>query len=249
VIPFLAIVRLTLRQFLRSKSVLVVVGITLFPVLFALIPQISSDKETLRQIRDIIGNTIYLDLFAATLLPLATLVLSTAAFGDELEDKTLQYLTLKPIARFQIALAKFLAVLIVTIPITWFGLLVTWTVGSWGYLDDTRDLIWPMFASSAMGIIGFSAVFMFVSLLIQRALLAGIFYVFIWETALSRYLPGIRAVSIRHYTQSMFVRFVDDRRFLIDQLAATSTILITVACIGIVSLVLTTWRLRTMNLE
>jgi ABC-2 type transport system permease protein len=249
VIPLFTIIRLTLRQFLRSKSVLVVLGISLFPVLFAIIPHLASREPTLRTIRDVIGNTIYLDLFAATLLPLATLVLATAAFGDELEDKTLQYLTLKPIGRLHIAIAKFIAVLLVTLPIVWSGLLVTWVVGSWGKLGDNTELIWPMLASSTVGILGFGALFLLVSLVIQRALLAGIFYVFIWETALSRYLPGIRSISVRHYTQSMFVRLAGDRAFQIDSVAATSTIVITVVGIVVISLGLATWRLRRMNLD
>lgn len=247
--PLFTIIRLTLRQFLRSKSVLVVLGISLFPVLFAIIPHLASREPTLRTIRDVIGNTIYLDLFAATLLPLATLVLATAAFGDELEDKTLQYLTLKPIGRLHIAIAKFIAVLLVTLPIVWSGLLVTWVVGSWGKLGDNTELIWPMLASSTVGILGFGALFLLVSLVIQRALLAGIFYVFIWETALSRYLPGIRSISVRHYTQSMFVRLAGDRAFQIDSVAATSTIVITVVGIVVISLGVATWRLRRMNLD
>lgn len=247
--PLFTIIWLTLRQFLRSKSVLVVLGISLFPVLFAIIPHLASREPTLRTIRDVIGNTIYLDLFAATLLPLATLVLATAAFGDELEDKTLQYLTLKPIGRLQIAIAKFIAVLLVTLPIVWSGLLVTWVVGSWGKLGDNTELIWPMLASSTVGILGFGALFLLVSLVIQRALLAGIFYVFIWETALSRYLPGIRSISVRHYTQSMFVRLAGDRAFQIDSVAATSTIVITVVGIVVISLGVATWRLRRMNLD
>lgn len=243
------IIRLTLRQFLRSKSVLVVVGISLFSVIFAIIPHFANREQSLRTFRDIVGNTIYLELFAATLLPLATLVLATAAFGDELEDKTLQYLTLKPMGRLKIVLAKFIAVLLVTIPVVWGGLLVTWVVGAWGRLGDMTDLIWPMLASATVGILGFGALFMLVSLLIQRALLAGIFYVFIWETALSRYLPGIRTISIRHYTQSMFVRLVDDRAFEISHVAATSTVIITIIGLVVVSLGLSTWRLRRMNLD
>lgn len=246
--PLFTIIGLTLRQFLRAKSVLVVAGISLFPVIFAIIPHFANRQRVL-PIRDIVGNTIYLDLFAATLLPLATLVLATAAFGDELEDRTLQYLTLKPISRLQIVLAKFFAVLLVTVPIVWIGLMVTWTVAAWGHLGDNTDLIWPMFAGSLVGVLGFGSLFMLVSLLIHRALLAGIFYVFIWETALSRYLTGIRTISIKHYTQSMFVRLADDRLFRIDSVAATSTIVATVVGIVVVSLGLATWRLRRMNLE
>lgn len=247
--PFLAITRLTLRQFLRSKSLLVVIVIGFFPVLFAILPHLRSETITLRELRRALGNDIYLGLFAGTLLPLATLVISTSALGDEIEDKTLQYLTLKPIARFQIVFAKFVAVLIVGLPIILAGLATTWLVASWGRLDDMRDMLWPMLAGATVGVLGFGAIFMLVSLFIQRALLVGIFYVFIWETALSRYLPGIRSFSIRHYTQSTFVRLLDDRGIRLDGVAALSTIQITIVSIVVVCMVLATWRLRTMNLE
>lgn len=247
--PFLAITRLTLRQFLRSKSLLVVIAIGFFPVLFAILPHLRSEEITLRALRRALGTDIYLGLFAGTLLPLATLVISTSALGDEIEDKTLQYLTLKPIARLQIVLAKFVAVLIVGVPIILAGLATTWLVISWGRLDDMRDMLWPMMAGAIVGVLGFGAIFMLVSLFIQRALLVGIFYVFIWETALSRYLPGIRSFSIRHYTQSTFVRLVDDRSLRIDGVAALSTIQITIVSIVVVCMALATWRLRTMNLE
>lgn len=247
--PLLAITRLTLRQFLRSRSLLVVVAIGFFPVIFAILPHFAGEELSLREVRRVLGNVIYLGLFAGTLLPLATLVLSTSALGDEIEDKTLPYLTLKPIARFQIVLAKFIAILIVTIPIILAGLAATWVVAAWGRFDAMRDMLAPMLAGAVVGVLGFGAIFMLVSLYIQRALLVGIFYVFIWETALSRYLPGIRTFSIRHYTQSTFVRLLDDRGIRIDSVAALSTIWITIAAIVVVCLVLATWRLRTMNLE
>lgn len=247
--PLLAITRLTLRQFLRSRSLRVVVAIGFFPVIFAILPHFAGEELSLREVRRVLGNVIYLGLFAGTLLPLATLVLSTSALGDEIEDKTLPYLTLKPIARFQIVLAKFIAILIVTIPIILAGLAATWVVAAWGRFDAMRDMLAPMLAGAVVGVLGFGAIFMLVSLYIQRALLVGIFYVFIWETALSRYLPGIRTFSIRHYTQSTFVRLLDDRGIRIDSVAALSTIWITIAAIVVVCLVLATWRLRTMNLE
>lgn len=247
--PFLAITRLTLRQFLRSKSLLVVVAIGFFPVLFALLPHFRGGELPIRDARRILSNVIYLGLFSGTLLPLATLVLSTSALGDEIEDKTLQYLTLKPVARLQIVAAKFVAILIVTIPIILAGLATTWAVISWGKLDAMRDMLWPMMAGAVIGVLGFGAIFMLVSLFVQRALLVGIFYVFVWETALSRYLPGIRSFSIRHYTQSTFVRLVDDRAIRLDGVAALNTIWITIAVIVVVCGVVATWRLRTMNLE
>jgi ABC-2 type transport system permease protein len=245
----LTITLLTLRQFLRSKAILVVAGISLFPVLFAIIPHLIPDQPSVRDLREIVGDVIFLGFLASTLLPLATLVLSTSALGDEVEDKTLQYLALKPISRTRIVLEKFLAIMLVTIPIVWFGTALTWAVASWGQFDAMRDMLWPMLAGTMVGMLGFGSLFLFLSLVIPRALLFGVFYVFIWETSLSRFLPGIRSISISHYTRSIFVRLLDDRRITIDGPSATQTIVVTITCVILISLVLTTWRLRSMSLD
>lgn len=243
------VMRLTVRQFLRAKSVLVVAGICAIPILFGIIIRLADSDLRAWEMRDILATTIYLGLFSSTLLPLAALVLSTAALGDELEDKTLPYLTLKPIGRARIVIEKFLGTLVITVPIAWVALLGVWLVVSWGNLEATRDIVWPMLISSLAGIAGFSAVFMLISMFMQRALILGVFYVFVWEATLSGFLPGIRTISIRHYMQSIFVRVLDDDTVTLNAASRLSTATITVVAIVAVSLALATWRLRRMNLE
>ncbi|MBA2468344.1 MAG: ABC transporter permease [Chloroflexia bacterium] len=245
----LTITTLTIRQFLRSRSIYVVLGISLLASVLAIIVQATPGEMSIRDLRAIFANDLYQDLIAATLLPLATLVLSTAAFGDEIEDRSLQYLTLKPIGRFRIVFEKLLAVIVVMVPIVWLGIAVTWAIVAFGNVDALRDLLWPALASSLVAIVGFGSLFMLLSMVMQRALLAGIFYVFVWETALSRFLPGIRAISIRHYTQSLFARLVDDRRIDVPQLSAQSTVIVTTVAICVICVILATWRLRSMSLE
>ncbi len=245
----LTITTLTIRQFLRSRSIYVVLGISLLASVLAIIVQATPGEMSIRDLRAIFANDLYQDLIAATLLPLATLVLSTAAFGDEIEDRSLQYLTLKPIGRFRIVFEKLLAVIVVMVPIVWLGIAVTWAIVAFGNVDALQDLLWPALASSLVAIVGFGSLFMLLSMVMQRALLAGIFYVFVWETALSRFLPGIRAISIRHYTQSLFARLVDDRRIDVPQLSAQSTVIVTTVAICVICVILATWRLRSMSLE
>ncbi len=240
---------LTIRQFLRSRSLIVVAAVSLLPILFALIPHLISEEFSVRDLRETMSDIIYLPFIATTLLPLATLVLATSALGDEIDDKTLQYLALKPISRFRIAFEKWLAMMVVTVPVVWIGIMVTWLIVSWGNVGEMTDMVWPLLASSLVGVVGFGSIFLLLSLFIQRALLFGVFYVFIWESTLSRFLPGIRSISISHYTRSLYVRLLDDRRVMIDGPSATSTIIITIVCIVIVSLLLSTWRLRTMAME
>ncbi len=245
----MTVTQLTIRQFLRAKSVLVVAAICAIPILFAVIARMAQPDMRDWEMRDLLANSIFIGLFSSTLLPLASLVLSTAALGDEIEDKTLQYLMLKPVSRTRIVLEKFLGTLLITVPISWGALLAVWLVLSWGKLDVTRDMVWPMLVASLAGIAGFGALFMLISLFVQRALILGVFYVFVWEATLSQFLPGIRTISVRHYMQSIFVRLLDDPAVELDGLSRLSSASITVVAIVVVSLVLAAWRLRRMNLE
>jgi ABC-2 type transport system permease protein len=245
----LTITSLTIRQFLRARSIYVVAGICLLAALFAVVPRIGISNPSARNLREAFADVLYLGLFSGTLLPLAVLVLATAAIGDEIDDRTLQYIMLKPISRTRILFEKFLAVVIVLLPIIWAGIAITWTVVAFGYFSELQDLLWPALASSLVAIFGFGALFLLVSTLVNRALLIGVFYVFVWETSLSRVLPGLKSISIRHFTQSMFVRLVDDRRITLSGASAETTVIIATICIVIVSLTLATWRLRSMSLD
>jgi hypothetical protein len=141
----------------------------------------------------------------------------------------------------------------VTVPIAWASLLTVWLVISWGDLDATQDMVWPMLAASLAGIAGFAGLFMLISLYAQRALLIGVFYVFVWEAALSQFLPGIRTISIRQYMQSIFIRLLDDPVVVGvnegDTAARLSTAAITIVAVVVVSVAWSTWRLHRMNLE
>jgi ABC-2 type transport system permease protein len=245
----LTILQLTVRQFLRAKSVLVVAGICAIPIIFALILRMAEPNFSVEDMRMVLSEAIFLGVFSSTLLPLAALVLSTAALGDEIDDKTLHFLALKPVSRLRIAVEKYLGTLLITVPIAWVALFAVWLVVSWGETDATRDLLGPMLIASLAGVACFAALFQLISLYVPRALLVGIFYVFVWEATLSQFLPGIRTISIRHYMQSIFVRLADDPEITLDGVSRLSTASITIAVIIVLSLLLSAWRLRHMNLD
>lgn len=245
----MTITSLTIRQFLKSRSLVVVAIICLIPLAIAIVPHLINDSQSLRSIRGTLGNTIFLTLYATLLLPISAMVLASAAIGDEIEDKTLYLLALKPVSRFRIVAEKLLAVLAVAVPTVWISITTVWAVISWGRFDTMRDMLWPMLASSLVEIIGFGSIFLAVSLYMRRTLLFGMFYVTIWEGALSVWLPGIRSFSISHYGRSIFVNLVDDRNLTITDPASTGRVVIIVGLITIVSLALGTYRLRRMQID
>ena len=51
------------------------------------------------------------------IMPIVTMTVASAAFGNELEDRTLYYLVLKPVSRVHIALAKLAATFALAAPV------------------------------------------------------------------------------------------------------------------------------------
>jgi ABC-2 type transport system permease protein len=254
----LPILTLTVRQFLGGKAVRVVVALSFIPCLFAAIYLINTEIATPREFLVELFKEV---LIAPILLPITVLILATAALGNEVEDRTLPYLTLKPVARLRIVLEKLFGVLVVALPAVLAGLAATALIVAQGQDDYAvvarragdglalGPVVRAMLGAAAVGTVLIAAVFLAISLVIPRALLAGIVYVFAWESLLGRFLPGIRVVSVRHYVQSVFVALLDDPDVTIRSATSLRGSLITVAVVCVLAILFATWRLRSMNLE
>lgn len=242
--PF-PILELTLRQFSGGKAVRIVTLFALLPALFAGIYWLDSGGILPREFLD----GLYINIISATVLPIGTLILATNALGNEIEDRTMVYLVLKPISRLRIVLEKFVAVVATATLLLWIGNTLSWLLVMRGDAGDSIDLFVAMQISTLAGVLANAALFMAVSLIVPRALLAGIMYSLLWESTFTRFIPGIRLMSIRHYVQSMYVRIANDAEIVLDDAMQLGPALIVLAIVVVVSLGIATWRLRTMNLE
>jgi ABC-2 type transport system permease protein len=242
----LPVFTLTVRQFAGGKAVRVVAGLSFLPALFALIYLINPDVDDPRHF---VATTMFRGLIVAPLLPITVLILATGALGNEIEDRTLPYLTLKPIGRLRIVVEKFVGVIAVAAPLISAGTAATYFLAFRGESGDNLRMLWAMLAAILVGVVGYGAIFLLVSLLITRALLAGIIYALLWESLLGRFLPGLRVVSVRHFVESVFVKILDDPEVTVKSATSITASLITIGAATVLSIILATWRLRRMSLD
>jgi ABC-2 type transport system permease protein len=236
----LPVTTLTVRQFTGGRTARLALVLSLIPALFAAIyvarPWEVTPAEFLID--------LFRELIVPTLLPIVVLLPATAAFGNELEDGTLPYLLMKPVSRLRLVLGKYAAVLLVTVPALLAGLVVTTLVASRG--PDARDLeriLVAMAGASVAAAVLLSAVFVLVSLIVPRSLLAGMIYIFAWESLLGRFLPGVRAISSREYALRVFDGLLSDD--FPTALSASLTMLV----VAVVCLLLAVWRLRSIQVD
>ena len=236
----LPVTTLTVRQFTGGRTARLALVLSLIPALFAAIYVARPWDVT----PDEFAIDLFRELIVPTLLPIVVLLPATAAFGNELEDGTLPYLLMKPVSRLRLVLGKYAAVLLVTVPALLAGMAVTTLVASRG--PDAGDLgriLVAMAGSSVAAAALLGAIFLLVSLVIPRALLAGMIYVFAWESLLGRFLPGVRAISSREYALRVFDGILDN-----DVPTAWNAAL-TMLVVAAVCLLLAVWRLRSMQVD
>lgn len=140
----------------------------------------------------------------AGLIPITTLVLATASLGDPAEDATLVHLWLRPVRRWHLAVASWLAALTVSVPLAVIPMTVAAAVCGVG-----GSLVAGTFVAGLFGAAAYGAVFVWFGLRVQRALPWGLAYVLIWEGAIAGTGVGLSRVSIRGYTQSILRAFFD----------------------------------------
>ncbi len=134
----------------------------------------------------------------AVLLPITALVVSSAGFGDTIDDGTLVYLWMRPVARWQLALAALLAALTIATPLTVLpAALVPVVMGS------PSTLVLPALSAATIGLIAYCCIFLALGLRSKRALMWGLLYIFIWEGFVAQAGGNSARLAVRAYTQAV----------------------------------------------
>jgi ABC-2 type transport system permease protein len=203
-----AIFVLTLRQLAGSRRLWLVLLLVSLPVLAGLLFHAAEHTATAAEFAD----DITASLLASGILPLVVVLLATSAFGNELSDRTLGYLVLKPVPRWQIVAPKLLATLVVGgVPVALSGLAAVLVIeegDAGGALATGLGLL--------VGAAAYAAIFLWAGLASRHALIIGLVYVFVWEASLAAYLDGIRFLSVRRYTLALISGLDPDRLATLD---------------------------------
>jgi ABC-2 type transport system permease protein len=218
------ILGLTLRQLLFRKSTLLLVGLGFIPVLIAVIFKLSNPDEDPERWT---ARVLLTPIIVTGVLPLTALMFGVSALGDELEDGTAVYLLTKPLQRWKVLLPKVLAPWLLTSTFVFLATVVSGFIA----LGELSALTWAFAVASVIGAMAYSAVFVLLSIVTTRALVAGLIYVFLWEGALTGIFEGLRNLSIRHYTLGIAGWLADAAPATFDASLSGTTALILTAVV------------------
>ena len=139
------------------------------------------------------GTPVLVGLGLAVVLPVTSLIVGTGVLGSEVDDGTIVHILTKPLPRRDIILAK----LGVAVGVSAVTSAVPMFVA--GTLADSARLGLGLAAASVVGAFAYSALFVLLSLVTKRPVLAGLVYILVWEGLLGRFVAGTRVLSIEQY--------------------------------------------------
>jgi ABC-2 type transport system permease protein len=147
----------------------------------------------------VFANWMVFTIFLSFLLPIWSLSFATDAFGNELEGGTLIWLMSLPLPRPAIYLAKFVALLPVTLAFNFGGFaLLCLAAGTAGH--RALQLFWP---SVLWGSMAFTSLFHLMGASFRRSAVTALVYSFFLETILGN-MPGtMKRISIGYYVRCM----------------------------------------------
>jgi ABC-2 type transport system permease protein len=172
-----------LRDFLRLKRILPWIGLgILSAVIGKAWHQVVPDATQAQQYGDVAAMLVF------RMVALASAIFTTSIISQEVEQKTIVYLLTRPVPRWKLLLMRYLASVVVVAGI---GILSACMLS--GALFGPRflqnDLLLNDMKAIVVGALGYGALFLFVSLLFNRAMIICVLFAFGWETSIPN-LPG-----------------------------------------------------------
>lgn len=180
--------------------------LSFLPVLMALIIKftiIFSDRRSLSGLY--IFSNIIVVFYLQFLILLLALFFGTSICSEELENRTLTYLTTRPLPKSAVVIGKFAAYSVLTCAMTAIGIVLAFIIlnldnlNHWeGYSILLRDVgvLW-------LGLLCYTAFFTFIGSFLKRSIMFGLIFCFGWENMI-QYFPGsTQKFAIVHYLKSL----------------------------------------------
>ena len=147
-------------------------------------------------------------LFLHFLLPLMSVFIGTAIIADEVEERTLPYLLVRPIPRRTIVIAKTLAgaltvglILFVSLGLTYSILVIDGGVKGW--ISNIPKLL-QSGGVLLLGLLVYVPIFGFFGGTVKRPVLAGLLFTFGWESTVGFFPGNVKLISVVHYLHVLY---------------------------------------------
>jgi ABC-2 type transport system permease protein len=213
---------LTLRQHLHGKRWMIMGVLFLLPAGLGVLM-----RGTAPNVPSIgLEFALVFMLIPQALLPLAALLYATGVIEDELEEQTITYLLIRPIPKWALYVVKMLATVTTTVLLVSLFTVLTFAAiflgGDLSSADFVRRCLIAI-AIHSTAVCAYCALFGLISFITNRALIASILYLVIFEWLLGNLPFSIRLATVIYHARLIAYRsltFVDSSQGRSQDIAA-----------------------------
>jgi ABC-2 type transport system permease protein len=212
------------KQGIKSKKARIFFLMSFLPVLVLLIAKIIelTNPGTRISAEEIFSKAMLI-IYIQLLVPILALLFGSLVINEEIDNKTLIYLTTSPIPKAAIIIGKYVAYIILSAIIINSGLLlcfITININHLGEISYLKQFL-TIAGVGGLALIAYSAFFTLIGALVKKSVVFGLLFIFGWENIV-QYFPGVtQKFTFIHYIKSLLPYTADNIKFLVFKLEAS----------------------------
>lgn len=218
--PLNAVFRLSLAVLMKSRRTVFIGLLCIGPVLGSLVGTmlVLSRLGPTGVTGFTITSFLIVNGYVFVLLPVVTLFYGTALVSDEIEEKTITYLFVRPVSKSTIYLGKYLAYLaaasLLLLPAAAVCFLIAMTADPPGEALHHFPILFQDLFVLALGILAYGALYALIGSISKRPIFVGLGFAIVWESLVT-FIPGyLSKLTIKHYVLALLPHPVGQRGVL-----------------------------------
>ena len=232
-----------LKRGFKARRTRLFFFVSLLPVLILLVAKLIEvvNPDAGVSATDLISK-ILLMIYIQLLLPILALFFGTSIVHEEVENKTLVFLTTSPVPKHAIVLGKYMAYLLVSLVIINLALLLSFIIININHLNSLiyQKEFLTFFSVGILALCSYMAFFLFLGTWLKKSLILGLMFIFGWESIV-HYFPGVtQKFTLMHYIKSLLPASSESVKFLVFKLEASPVfeavvVLLAIALVSIIA--------------
>lgn len=168
-------------------------------------------------------STVVIYLFINFFIPIISVFIGSSVIKEEIEDKTLPYLTSRPLNKASILIGKFLSGFFLIYIVVFLSILFMAVISSYESLLDISiySSILQYNGTILLSILAYSSLFTMLSMIFKRSTIIGLMFIFGWENVVQLFPGTTQNLTIAHYVKSLLPVFGKSEGFFFTQFSPT----------------------------
>lgn len=214
------------RLSLRNRRTWLFLGAAFIPAIVLLVARVVTMGGTGAAIGPVLFNQMAVPFLFTLYIPLMGLLGGSSCVGDEIDQRTLVFLTTRPVKKSAVLIGKAAVQTAISLAIVFPALLLSFALAFGTYILNSDGLVrlGKYLLAGGLATPAYTALFVLLGTLMKKPVIAGIIYIFGWEYVV-QFIPGsTQNLTISHYVKSLLPYKSSGEGFFMFQLEPSSSL-------------------------